>query len=330
MEFKDYYGILGVKQNATKEEIKAAYRRLAFKYHPDRNPGVTENKLKEINEAYQALSDPLKRSQYDRAGEAYGRWKRARPRSAARSKEKKQSEDFNWDAWRKNEIQNEEARSAGGLEDLFAGSFSDFFRTIFDGFGRSGGRENPESEKHADHPAGSDAQSAGRQNPAPPEHKVTITISEAFHGTTRTIVLAGRRLEVKIPPGAKTGTKVKVRRAGTADGGGNKQDAFLSIEVLENDKYTRKGDDLYVDATVNLYTAILGGEVNVSCFDKNFLLSIPPCTQPDQVFRLKGKGMPQMRSPSAAGDLYVRIKISLPDKLTDHQKALFEILAQSV
>lgn len=332
MEYKDYYGILGVKQNATKEEIKAAYRKLAFKYHPDRNPGVTlaENKLKEINEAYQALSDPSKRLQYDRAGVAYGRWKRTHPKSTPRSKERKQRDDFNWDTWRKNEEQNVETKPAGSFEELFGGGFSDFFRTIFDGFGRSGGRVNSESEKHADQHSNIGAQAAAHQNPAPPEHKVSITIGEAFHGTTRTVVLAGRRLEVKIPPGAKSGTKVKVRGAGEPSADGFNQDVFLSIDILEDEKYTRKGDDLYVDVNVNLYTAILGGEVNVACFDRNFLLNIPAGTQPDQVFRLKGKGMPQMRSPAVCGDLYVRIKISLPEKLSEHQKALFEILAQSV
>jgi curved DNA-binding protein len=332
MEYKDYYGVLGVKQNATKEEIKAAYRKLAFKYHPDRNPENThaENKLKEINEAYQALSDPLKRSQYDRVGEAYGRWKRTRARNTGRSKEKKQGGDFNWEAWRAKEDQEQEAKSGIGLEDLFGGTFSDFFRTIFNGFGRGGDRENIENESQPGYQAQGNAQRSTRQSPPHAEHKVSITLSEAFRGTTRTIVSAGRRLEVKIPAGAKNGTKVKVRGVGPSQADGNKQDLFLSIDVLEDAKCTRKGDDLYVDAGVGLYTAILGGEVAVSCLERNFLLNIPAGTQPDQVFRLKGKGMPQMRSPSDFGDLYVQVKITLPEKLTDHQKALFEILAQSV
>ncbi len=339
MDYKDYYKILGVKRDSSKEEIKLAYRKLALQHHPDRNPHDTraEERFKEINEAYQVLSDPQKRAHYDRVGEAYGRWQQThpgQPASAARN-------GFHWEKWRAAARQepppfSETNNGSHKVEDLANGitnGFSEFFRTVFGGFTR----QAPSTSQKNSTPA-----SGGNAQPYPPSHtqqpktssplqyNLTISLQEAYQGTSRTIQIGGRRLDVKIPSGAKTGTKVKVKAAGPPGADGKKQDVLLLIEVDEDAHIKRKGDDLFVEVPVNLYTAILGGDVSFSSPSGNLVLTIPPGTQPAQTFRLKGKGMPNLHLTNTFGDLYAQVKIQLPEKLSDHQKALFEILAQSV
>jgi len=306
MEYKDYYKILGVDRKAGMEDVKRAYRKLAMQYHPDRNPGdkKAEERFKEINEAYQVLSDPQKRAHYDRLGDSYSRWQR----SSAPG-------DFNWSDWF--------AQPAGGtrvvygdLDELFgAGAFSDFFRTIFSGMGGLG-----------DFPTTS---GRGRSRAAPAyQQPVTISLQEAYSGTTRQVRTNGRRIEVKLPSGARTGTKVRVPEVGPAGPGGQPSDLYLIVDVAADPRFERDGNDLRTRITIDAFTAMLGGEVEVQTMTGNVILTIPPGTQPEQVFRIAGRGMPQLKNPQVRGDLYVRVKVQIPRTLSAKQKNLLKEAAR--
>lgn len=305
MEYKDYYKILGVARSASDDEIKKTYRKLAMKYHPDRNPGdkKAEEKFKEINEAYQVLGDATKRARYDQLGESYTHWQQSGAPGG-----------FDWSQWFSQAPAGGNVRvEYGDLGDLFGGGFSDFFNAIFGGVG------------------GASTQTRRRQaRPAPPqivEHPVQITLEEAYQGAERAVQVEGRRLQVKIPAGARTGTRVRMAGAGPAGPDGRPMDIYLKIEVLPDGRFERKEDDLYADANVDLYTAVLGGEVHVPTLGGSVLLTIPAGTQPGQAFRLAGRGMPRLKHPQGHGDLYVRARVQIPRQLTPDQRALFERLA---
>ncbi|MHB1119488.1 MAG: DnaJ C-terminal domain-containing protein [Bellilinea sp.] len=303
MEYKDYYKILGVEKNASEEEIKRSYRKLAMKHHPDRNPGnkSAEEKFKEINEAYEVLSDSQKRSRYDQLGDSYQRWQQTGGSPG----------NFNWNEWF--------TQKPGGratqvdMDDLFGGlgGFSDFFSSIFGGTGGTSTRQ----------------QTARRQRqPVAYEQAIQISLDEAYRGANRILQINGRRLEGKIPPGAKTGTKVRLAGKGPEGPDGQKSDIYLVVEVLPDPRFERKGSDLYNEVTIDLYTAVLGGQVRVPTLTSDVVLTIPPGTQPGQKIRLSGRGMPDLRNPQNYGDLYVSIKIQVPRELTAKQRELFEQL----
>lgn len=312
MDYKDYYQLLGVSRSATEKEIKQAYRQLAQKYHPDHNPGdkASEEKFKDINEAYQVLSDPEKRARYNQLGESYSRWQqRGAPAGG-----------FNWDDW-VTTAPGGSYRQVDNLDDLLGGSFSEFFRRIFGGMpGGMPDMGNPQQRR-----------SANRRTEALPnvEQPVTISLTEAFHGGSRLIEIDNRRLEVKIPPGARTGLKIRVADAIPNPQSNKKQDLYLVIQVADDPRFERKGDNLYTNIPVDLYTAILGGEVTVPTMTGNVVLSIPEGTQPDQLFRLTGRGMPHLKNPTDHGDLFARIKVKIPRSLSKQQKELFQQLARS-
>lgn len=313
MDYKDYYKILGVERNASQDEIKKAYRKLAMKHHPDRNPDnqAAEEKFKEVNEAYQVLSDAEKRSQYDRFGASYSQWQQ---RGAPGG-------NYNWNDFfgaggaggtgGRTRVQFE------GMDGSFGGAggtgFSDFFETLFGGMGAAGrggmGRgPSPRSRARA---------------PQRYEQAVQISLQEAYQGTKRTFESDGRRLQVKIPAGAKSGTKVRMR--GGAPGGG---DLYLKVEVAKDARFKREGDNLRTEASVDVFTALLGGEASVQTMKGRVSLTIPAGTQPDQVFRLSGRGMPKLKSPQSHGDLYVRVKVNIPKNLSERQKELLAEAAQ--
>jgi curved DNA-binding protein len=313
MEYKDYYKTLGVDRKASEEDIKRAYRKLALQYHPDRNPGDSkaEDRFKEINEAYQVLSDPAKRARYNQLGESYSRWQqRGAPQGG-----------FNWEEWATtSQGQGGNVHvEYGDLNDLFeGGGFSEFFQRIF------GGRPDMGPAYARRGPAG--RTQAPTQRPSF-EQQVTISLQEAFQGSTRRIEVDGRRLEVKTPPGARTGTKVRVADAVTT-AEGQKGDLYLVLQVAEDPRFERKGDDLYTDVPVDLYTALLGGEVTVTTMTGDVVLTIPSGTQPAQTFRLAGRGMPQLKNPQTRGDLYVQARINIPRKISEKERELFEELAR--
>jgi curved DNA-binding protein len=311
MEYKDYYKILGVERNASKEEIKRAYRKLALKTHPDRNPGnaKAEEHFKEINEAYQVLSDPEKRSRYDQLGESYSQWQQGGAPSGG----------FNWEDWYTTAPSGNVNVGVGGLEDILGSEFSEFFRQIFGGAADMGGSTS-----------GRRSTQRNRRAVAPSyQQEVTISLTEAYQGTTRRIEVDGRRLEVKIPPGAKTGTKVRVANTIPTGAPGQKGDLYLVIQVAEDPRFELKGNDLHTEVTIDLYTAVLGGEVTVQTLSGNVVLTIPAGIQSGQNIRLTGRGIPRLNASGKTGDLFAHIKVKIPNNLTPHQKELFQELKRS-
>ena len=283
MDYKDYYKILGVERKASEDDIRKAYRKLEMQYHPDRHPNnkQAEDQFKEINEAYQVLSDPKKRSHYDRLGSDYSSWRRDGAPG-----------DFDWGQY---------ARSRGGtrvnvddMDDMFGGGFSEFFRTVF-----------------------------GMDNAAPRtqgyQQELTISFEEAYKGATRLLQSDGREKQVRIPAGVRTGSKVRVAGAGP-----NGLDLYLIVDVQDDKNFERRGNDLHTTATVSVFTAILGGEAEVETMDGKVKLNIPAGTQPEQVFRLAGRGMPHVKNPKEKGDLFVRLKVQIPKYLSPKQRELLD------
>ena len=235
MEYKDYYKILGVNRNAEEKEIKKAYRKLARQYHPDVNPGdkAAEEHFKDINEAYEVLSDPEKRQKYDQLGSSWQQWQRMG----------RDPSGFDWSQWSSGAQPGGvrvEYRDLGDLGDLFGSGFSDFFQSIFGGMGapRTGWTETRQARPRR-----------GQDYTQP----VEITLEEAFLGTARMIQKDGRRLEVKIPPGVRTGSKVRVAgEGGPGIGEGTTGDLYLEVKVLPHSIFEREGDNLRCEVSVNL------------------------------------------------------------------------------
>lgn len=296
MDYKDYYRILGVERSAGADDVRKAYRKLAMQYHPDRNPGdkQAEERFKDINEAYQVLNDPQKRARYDQLGSAYSGWQQ---RGGSPG-------DFDWTQWFGGQPGGTRVEY-GDVNDLFGQDvFSDFFRSIFGGMG------------------GARTATRGRRVPAY-QQPITISLEEAYRGTTRQFQSEARQLTIRIPAGVKTGSKV--RAAGAAPDG---QDLYLIVEVAEDPRFERQGDDLRTAATIDVFTATLGGEAVVQTVDGDVTLKIPAGTQPEQVFRLAGRGMPRLKSPQSRGDLFVRVKVHIPRDLTSAQTELLRQAAR--
>ena len=290
MDYKDYYKILGVERSASADDVRKAYRKLAMQYHPDKNAGdkQAEERFKEINEAYQVLNDSQKRARYDQLGSAYSNWQQRGGTPG----------NFDWTQWFSGQPGGTRVEY-GDINDLFGQDvFSDFFRSIFGGMGG--------------------ARTSTRARRAPVyQQPITISLEEAYRGTTRLFQSDARQLTVRIPAGVKTGSKV--RAAGAAPDG---QDLYLIVEVTDDPRFERQGDDLRTSATIDVFTATLGGEALVQTVDGEVTLKIPAGTQPEQVFRLAGRGMPRLKSAQARGDLFVRVKVRIPRDLTQTQTEL--------
>jgi curved DNA-binding protein len=294
MDYKDYYQILGLSRNASAEEIRKAYRKLAMQYHPDRNPDdkQAEERFKEINEAYQVLNDPQKRAHYDRVGSAYSNWQRRGAPSGG----------FDWSQWASGAPGGTRVEY-GDLNDLFgrdSGLFSDFFRTLFGGGMGAAGTQTSRT-------------APGYQQ------EVEISLEDAFKGIRMQLQADGKRKQVRIPPGVRTGSKVRV-----AGSGPNGTDLYLIVQVKDHERFERKGNDLYTTTKVSAFTAILGGEAEVETMTGKVKLTIPPGTQPEQVFRVAGRGMPHLKNPDNKGDLFVRLKVEIPRYLSSKQRELLE------
>jgi len=302
MEYKDYYKVLGVDRTASGDEIKRVYRKLALKYHPDKNPddNQAEERFKEINEAYEVLGDSTKRGKYDQLGSSYRAWERTSGQPGS----------FNWDEWMSSGGRGGGVRvDVGDIGDVIGG-FSDFFSTIF-------GEMGAQQQGH---------RTQGRRRGRDIKQPVTITLSEANTGATRVLTINGKNIEVSIPPGAKTGTKVRVSGLGEA-GAQKSGDLFLVINIEPDPRFRRNKDDLHTKVNVDLYTAVLGGEVEVPTLSGNVVLTIPSGSQPDQSFRLNGRGLPNLKNKNERGDLFVRLDIALPRDLNPRERELFEELA---
>lgn len=289
MDYKDYYKVLGVERKASDDEIRKAYRKLAKQHHPDYNPNdkQAEERFKEINEAYEVLSDAKKRSYYDRVGTDYNSWqKRGNPG------------DFNWGQY--DGFPGGARVNMDDLNDMFGGGggFSDFFQTIF---GMGGARPS------------------SRSQPQGYQQELQITLDEAHNGTMRLIKTSDKQKQVRIPAGVRTGSKVRVAGAGP-----NGLDLYLIVQVTDDDRFERRDNDIHTTTTVDVFTAILGGEAEVETLNGKIKLNIPAGTQPEQVFRLAGRGMPNVKNQKEKGDLYVKLKIQIPKYLSVKQRELLE------
>ncbi len=315
MEYKDYYQVLGVSRDDSQDLIKKTYRKLARKHHPDVNPGdkAAEERFKEINEAYEVLSDPEKRSKYDQFGVQWQQYERAGGRP----------ENFNWAQWRGQPSGSgaySRTVSREEFEQMFGGGgFSDFFETLFGGTGRQ-----PES----DFERGREYYQPRPQRGQDSMQSIRITLEEAFYGTTRTLQWENdHKIEAKIPRGVHTGSRIRLSgQGGSGSGGGPTGDLYLKIEVAPNPVYRRDGNDLRISLPVDLFISQLGGEVEVSTIDRSVKLNIPPETANGKIFRLRGLGMPNLRNPDQRGDLYAIIDVQLPGNLSEKEKGLFEEL----
>lgn len=323
-QYKDYYAILGVSRTADEKEIKAAYRKLARKYHPDVNPGdsTAEEKFKQISEAYDVLSDPHKRAQYDSFGDQWKSYSQADSRAGTGYA----SPDVGWDT-----------AGASGLNDLFD--------SLFGGF-------RNRSQRAADR--GEDV-----------EFGLDLTLEEAIKGVTKTLnlrmedlcvrcggmgmlrsarggldmgqicpdcrgegrIASSRRVEVKIPAGVNEGQRVRLTGEGAAGLSGKRGDLYLLIRIKPHEYFERQGSDLYTDAVIPYTIAALGGEINVKTLNGHRTLNVPAGVQSGQKIRIAGQGMPGLKG-KRPGDLYVRIKISVPKDLSPRERQLLTELAR--
>lgn len=304
MEYKDYYKILGVAKSASIEDIKKAYRKLAAKYHPDKNPGdnAAEEKFKDINEAKEVLSDPEKRKLYDRFGSAYKQYQRTG-----------QPGDFDWSQFSSG---RRGGQSSGGgsfsFEDLFGGS-GDFFETLFgQPFGGGRGRRSWRSAAARGQDLTADA---------------TITLEEAYHGTSRQLSVGGETIKFNIKPGAKDEQKLKMSGKGApGQNSGSRGDLYITVRVTPHPRFERDGDNLICDLPVDLYTAILGDKAELRTLRGTIKVDIPPEAENGKVLRLKGMGMPVYGQPDTFGDLYTKISVKIPQNLTSEEVELFKKL----
>jgi curved DNA-binding protein len=210
---------------------------------------------------------------------------------------------------------------SGDLGDIFGGGggFSDFFSQIFGNF---------TGAPNADPRRGGPRRTRTPKQPQAYEQEVPISLHEAYHGSARQVEIDGRKLEVNIPPGAKTGTKIRMKAAGPGGANGQRSDIYLVLNVSADPRFTRKGDDLHTSVDVDLYTAVLGGDVKVPTLEKEVVLTIPAGSQPGQSFRLRGKGMPKLKNPKERGSLFVKINVAIPKALTAEERGLYEKLAK--
>jgi curved DNA-binding protein len=302
MEYKDYYKILGVEKTVGKEELKKQYRKLARKYHPDvnttdKNAGV---KFGEISEAYEVLADDEKRRKYDAFGSDWEQHQNAG-----------QTEDFDWSKYAARGS-GQEGNAGQNWEDLFgkgSGS-SDFFKTMF-GQGFRGGEGAAFARKGQDLSA-----------------ELAISLEEAYEGGVKIITVGDRKIRLKLKPGIWDRQTIQIAGKGApGENGADSGDLYLSFLIQPHPEYRLEGVDLFKDISLSVYSALLGASLEVRTISGKFELKIPPETKNGTVFRLKGKGFPVYDKSESHGDLFLRVLLQLPEKLTVQEKKLFRELA---
>jgi curved DNA-binding protein len=294
MDFKDYYKILGVDKNASQEEIKKVFRKLAVKYHPDKNSGDknAELKFKEINEANGVLSDVAKRKEYDQLA-------------------------ANWATYggpyNPNQTGGGQKRSRGAYnpDDFAGGDFSDFFNTFF------GQQGSGQSGRRAARFKGDDYQTS-----------IQITLEEAFSGAEKIIAVDKQQLRIKLKPGTEDQQVIKLKgKGGVGINGGDSGDLFITIHITDDKDFIRKGNDLYCTLLADIYTAVLGGPVDIRTLKGHIKMNIPAGTDNGKTLRLKGQGMP-IYDKENFGDLYATVSLVVPKNLSEKEKELFNQLSK--
>jgi curved DNA-binding protein len=292
MAYIDYYKALGVDKNASQDDIKKAYRKLARKMHPDLNPDDKEahKKFQQINEANEVLSDPEKRKKYDQYGE---HWQHA-------------------DEIEKNKARQGQYNQAGGFSgDMNEGDFSDFFESLF-------GKQTKQQ-------GGRNVKFRGQDYNA----ELLISLKQAYTTHQQTLTISGKNIRITIPAGIENGQTIRLRGHGGAGvNGGPNGDLYITFAIEKDPEFRRDGNDLYTDLDLDLYTAVLGGELLLDTFSGKIKLKVNPETQNGTKIRLKGKGFPVYKTEGAFGDLYVTYQVKIPTGLTEKQKDLFTQLSK--
>ena len=307
MEYKDYYNVLGISKGANGDEIKKAYRKLAIKYHPDKNQGnpTAEEKFKEINEANEVLSDPEKRKKYDALGENWNKHKESR----------NTSDGFDWGKWQDNEDFGERTYSHTGFSDgnHERANFSDFFESIFGAhsFNQQNGNRQVKGEDYS--------------------AETNLSLEEAYLGTTRQLHVNGSRFDIKIKPGVRDGQLLRMKgKGGKGRNGATDGDILIRIHVAEHPHFKVKENDLYAETNVNYLTMVLGGKAVVKTLKGSMNVEIPKLTENGKVLRLKGLGMPIFGKQNLTGDLYLKVLAKLPKQPSEKELSLLMQLEAEV
>jgi len=304
MDYKDYYKVLGISKNASPDEVKKAFRKLAVKYHPDKtkNNKSAEEKFKEINEANEVLSDPEKRKKYDELGENWQNYQqRGTPNQGG----------FDWSKWQNAQGGQRRTYTSGTDSVDEEGDFSSFFESIFGGSSRNRGRART-PEKGDDY-----------------RTDIEISLEEAYTGTQRHLEVNDEKLQMSFKPGVKDGQVLRLKgKGGPGHGGGARGDIYITIHVYPHPRYERKEDDLHCEAPIELYTVMLGGKPTINTLKGVIKIDIPKETDNGKILRLKGLGMPKFGKLNEFGDLYVKIKVVLPKNLSEKEFELFRELSK--
>lgn len=299
MAFIDYYKTLGISKTASADEIKKAYRKLARKYHPDMNPNdkEAEKKFKEINEANEVLSNPENRAKYDKYGE---HWRHGEQYEQAQQQQRQR--------------QQYSTSGFSGADFAEGEDFSDFFQSMFgSGFGRS-----------------SRGSASGKFKGQDISAELNLNLRDAAKTHQQTFEINGKKVRITIPAGIYDGQQIKLKGHGNPGvNGGPNGDLYITFNIAEDKDFKRDGDDLRTTVDIDLYTAVLGGEVNIKTLDSSVKLKVKPETQNGTTVRLKGKGFPVYKKEGAFGDLYVTFNVKIPTNLTEKQKQLFQQLKNS-
>ncbi|WP_159477589.1 DnaJ C-terminal domain-containing protein [Chryseobacterium sp. 18068] len=304
MAYIDYYKILGVDKSATQDDIKKAYRKQARKLHPDLNPNdkEAEKQFKELNEANEVLSNPENRAKYDKYGE---NWKHGEEYEKAQQQKRQQYQGGNY---------------GGGFSGADFGEgedFSDFFQSMFGG---AGGGSNRSSRGSA----------SGKFKGQDVHAELNLNLKDAATTHQQTFDINGKKVRITIPAGVYDGQQIKLKGHGSPGiNGGPSGDLYITFNINPDSNFERVGDDLKTKVTIDLYTAVLGGEVTVNTLDGSVNLKVKPGTQNGTTVRLKGKGFPVYKKDGHFGDLFATYDVKLPTDLTDKQKELFEQLKNS-
>ncbi len=294
MDFIDYYKILGVEKSASVNDIKSAYRKLARKYHPDLNPNDadSEKKFQQINEANEVLSDPEKRKKYDKYGKDW--------QHAERFENAKQYQE---------QASGFAGQRYSGAQ--FEGGFSDFFESMFGG--SNAGRSRQVKFRGEDFNA-----------------RLQLNLTDAYNTHKQTLIVNGRSIRITIPAGIENGQTIKISgHGGPGINGGPNGDLYITFSIANHAGIKRLGNDLYIHVDIDLYTAVLGGEITIDTLSGKVKLKVKPETQNGSKVKLKGKGFPVYKRAGHFGDLFITYSVKIPTNLTEKQKSLFAELSKS-